>query len=420
LPLCDDLSGFALQIWESLVNDSALRPTLRFINVGHAFAHLLMLLFPTAVLAMEGMWGLGYAELLPLGFAGYLLFGLGSLPAGWLGDRWSSGWLMAIFFLGSGAACVLAGLATGPWTLAAGLTLIGLFASIYHPVAIAWLVGAGDRPGRTLGFNGVFGAVGTGGAALVAGVLADLIDWRAAFIVPGLVCLAIGVAFTLGVARGRHGMVRARYRPDRVRPDAAEGRRGLFLMLGVILFSGMIFQMASVGMPKIFQARLGDVIGTGALAAGTLVSLVYGISALGQIAGGVLADRYDERTLYPISYVFQVGILIIAALSFSPGLVVVMALAVTVQTGTQPIENCLMARYTPETWRATVYGLKFVLALGLSSLGVPLIALIVGLTGSVDGVFMALIACGVVALGIALTLPRGASREAVPAIQPAE
>ncbi|MGH6944219.1 MAG: MFS transporter, partial [Geminicoccaceae bacterium] len=197
----------------------ATRPTTLFINVGHGFAHLLMLIFPTAVLAMEGMWGRGYAELLPLGFGGYLLFGIGSLPAGWLADRWSSAWVMVVFFLGSGAACVLTGLASGPWSLAAGLTLIGLFASIYHPVALAWLVGAGDRPGRALGMNGVYGAVGTACAALVAGVLADLIGWRAAFIVPGVVCLLTGALFTAGVARGRHGLRRASYRPDRTPPD---------------------------------------------------------------------------------------------------------------------------------------------------------------------------------------------------------
>ena len=80
----------------------------------------------------------------------------------------------------------------------------------------------------------------------------------------------------------------------------------------------------------------------------------------------------------------------------------------TVQTGSQPIENCLLARYTPEPWRATVYGLKFVLALGLSALGVPLIAVIVGVTGSVDGVLLAMAACSVVALSVALILPRGA------------
>jgi FSR family fosmidomycin resistance protein-like MFS transporter len=191
-------------------------------------------------------------------------------------------------------------------------------------------------------------------------------------------------------------------------------------MLGVILFTGLIFQLAAVGMPKIFQARLGDTIGTSAIVAGTLVSIVYAISALGQVAGGMLADRYDERTLYPISYALQIAILAVAVMTFNPLLVAVMALAVTVQTGTQPIENCLIARYTPEAWRATVYGLKFVVALGLSSLGVPLIALIVGHTGRVEGVLLAMLACSVVALGVALILPRSTPQAAAPAIQPAE
>ena len=162
-------------------------------------------------------------------------------------------------------------------------------------------------------------------------------------------------------------------------------------MLGVILFTGLIFQMASVGMPKIFQARLGDVIGTSALAAGTLVSIVFGVSALGQIVGGVLADRYDERMLYPISY-GAAG----AACCCSPPRPSARCWwwswrsPMTVQTGTQPIENCLLARYTPEAWRATVYGLKFVLALGLSALGRAADRADRRRTGSVDGVLLAM------------------------------
>ena len=46
------------------MDDRALRPTTFLINVGHGFAHLLMLLYPTVVLALEQSWGLGYAELL--------------------------------------------------------------------------------------------------------------------------------------------------------------------------------------------------------------------------------------------------------------------------------------------------------------------------------------------------------------------
>jgi MFS family permease len=391
-----------------------------FINVGHTYAHLFMLLFPTVVLALEGTWGLSYAELLPLGVAGYFLFGIGALPAGWLADRWSSALLMVMFFVGTGAAAILTGLAAGPWSLALGLTLIGLFASIYHPVAIAWLVGADDRPGRALGINGMYGAAGISGAALVAGLLADLIDWRAAFVVPGAVCLLTGGWFALRLAAGKVVMERRSYRQSKAQPSAAQAKRGLFMLLGAMLFTGLIFQMMAVVMPKLFQARLGDVVGTSALAAGTLVSVVYGISAIGQYVGGILADRHDERWIYPVSYGLQMLILAAALVTQNVWLVVIVALSVTLQTGTATVENCLIARYTPAAWRATAYGMKFVLALGLSSLGVPLVALIYGASGAFDGVFWAMIACSAVATAVGLLLPRNAAPVPAPAIQPAE
>jgi len=399
---------------------ASIRPTVAFINVGHTYAHLFMLLYPTVVLALEGTWGLGYAELLPLGVVGYFLFGIGALPAGWLADRWGSAGLIAMFFIGTGAASVLTGLAVGPWTLALGLTLIGLFASIYHPVAIAWLVGADERPGRALGINGIYGAAGISGAALVAGFLADLVDWRAAFVIPGAICLLTGAWFGLRLATGKVVMERRSYRQSKAQPSVGDARRGLFLLLGAMLFTGLIFQMMAVVMPKLFQARLGDVIGTSALAAGTVVSVVYAISALGQYVGGLLADRHDERLIYPVSYGLQALILALAIVTQSVWLIAVVALSVTLQTGTATVENCLIARYTPATWRATAYGLKFILALGLSSLGVPLVALIYGSTGSFSGIFWVMIGCAVVAMTAGLLLPRAAAPSPAPVVQPAE
>ena len=379
--------------------------TMAYINVGHSFSHLVVLLYPTVVLALEPAWNIGFAELLPLGFAGYLLFGLAALPAGWLGDRWDSAKMMVVFFLGTGAACVLAGLAVGPMSMAAALTLIGLFASIYHPVALAWLVGASERPGRALGVNGVFGAVGTASAALLAGFLADVIHWRAAFILPGVAAIVFGLFFWADLYRGRALMLRGAYRPSASGRGETEKLRGLFLMLSAILFTGMIFQMNAVGLPKIFQVRLGDEVGAGAMTAGALVSVVYLISTAGQLLGGHLADRFDERRLYVASYALQIGLLVCAALAQNLLLLAIVALAVSVQTGTQPIENCLVARYTPVAWRATIYGLKFVVALGLSALGVPLIAYIFAETGSFDGVFWAMAAFAATAVAIALLLP---------------
>ena len=169
-----------------------------FLNLGHTFDHLLMLIFPTVVLAMSAELGRGYSELLPLALGGFICFGAFSIPAGWLADRWSRFGMMVVFFFGIGTAAVLTGLARGPVEIALGLTLIGVFAAIYHPVGITMLVANQPNVGRALGVNGVFGNVGVAFSALMAGALAEAISWRAAFIVPGLLALAVGAAFAFG------------------------------------------------------------------------------------------------------------------------------------------------------------------------------------------------------------------------------
>ena len=85
----------------------------------------------------------------------FALVGLGSLPSGRLGDLWGRRRMMLIFFFGMGGAAILAALTQNAWQLAAALTLLGAFASIYHPVGIPMLVRDSRRPGLTIGVNGL-------------------------------------------------------------------------------------------------------------------------------------------------------------------------------------------------------------------------------------------------------------------------
>src|SRR5688500_16631839 len=171
-----------------------------FINIGHLLDHLVMLVFPTVVIALGREWDRPYSELLPLALGGFIAFGAFALPAGWLADHWSRYKMMAVFFFGIGATMILTGFAQSTWQLGAGLTLIGMFAAIYHPVGIAMLVAAPEKMGRALGWNGLWGNLGLAAAALIAGALMDFWGWRAAFFIPGVFCIATGVAFLAIVA----------------------------------------------------------------------------------------------------------------------------------------------------------------------------------------------------------------------------
>ena len=73
-----------------------------FASLGHTLCHLLTLLFPTVLIALEKEMGLSYKELATLAIPAAFLFGAASLPAGWLGDRWSKTKLLEMFFYGTG------------------------------------------------------------------------------------------------------------------------------------------------------------------------------------------------------------------------------------------------------------------------------------------------------------------------------
>ena len=109
-------------------------PTALLLNVGHGLDHLFLLIFATAVAAIAADWGMVWTDLMPYTAGAFVMFGLGSLPAGRLGDLWGRRAMMIVFFLGMGVAALLIALTSGVWSLAAALTLMGVFASIYHPV----------------------------------------------------------------------------------------------------------------------------------------------------------------------------------------------------------------------------------------------------------------------------------------------
>ena len=143
-----------------------------FSCIGHTYAHLFTPIFFTLVpLAIEDEFGLSHGETVALIFIGNMLFGLAAPLAGWLADRWKATGMMAIFYLGTGMAMVMCGLAESAVVLGLWLGITGLFASIYHPVGIAWLVRESVNTGAVLGINGIFGSLGAAAAAVIAGWL---------------------------------------------------------------------------------------------------------------------------------------------------------------------------------------------------------------------------------------------------------
>ncbi|MDP6565506.1 MAG: MFS transporter [Alphaproteobacteria bacterium] len=387
---------------------------LAFASVAHTYSHMFVLFYATVVLVLERVWQLPYAELFALSLPGTVMFGLAALPAGWLADKWSAAGMIAIFFLGTGAASILTGLASGPWGLAIGLTGIGTFAAIYHPVGVPWLIRHTRNHGRALGINGVFGSGGTALAALLAGAFADLWGWRAAFIVPGLVCLATGLCFLVAMRLGHMADDEGEASP--APPAAAVDRRRVFVVLAItVSLSGLIYQATSYALPKVFEERLFDFAGQSVLGIGGFVSLCYLASSLSQILGGELADRFSRKLIYAACQVLQVPIYAVAFVVFGPAMIPLAAVMISLNLMGQPAENALLARYTPLAWRGQVFGMKFLLTLGISSLGVAVVPVIHAVTGNLDALFVLLGLAALASFAAAAALPSD-RRSPVPAL----
>src|SRR5665647_2481952 len=88
----------------AVFDEVARRRSIGFLNWAHALDHFVLLIYPTVVIGLEVVYGLPYSELIALSSTAFLAFGIFSLPAGWLADRWSRRNMMAAFFIGCGVS----------------------------------------------------------------------------------------------------------------------------------------------------------------------------------------------------------------------------------------------------------------------------------------------------------------------------
>lgn len=374
-----------------------------FINLGHVLDHLLMLVYPTVVLAMTAEFGMSFSEMLPLSLGGFIAFGAGSLPAGWLADRWSRHHMMLVFFLGIGTATILTGFARTPAQIAIGLTTMGLFASIYHPVGISMLVAGRDKVGKLLGVNGVYGNLGVGFAAITAGALADWVGWRAAFFVPGAIALAAGAMFALTVPSVRN--VRTVTTKPRVTVPRDIMVRVFIVLTVATICNGVIYNAATISMPKMFEERIGNLTGSTA-GIGALVSIVYLLAACAQYVVGHLIDRFSLRSVFLPLAAMQIPLLLAASTVGDYGILLVAVPMMFFIFGVIPINDAMVAKYTDEHWRSRVYAVRFVISFSASACAVPLVAGLYKSSGGFGQIYLVLATLALICSTAAWFFPR--------------
>ncbi len=412
-----------------------------FLNVGHYLDHLFTLIFATvAALALTREWGLSYGELLKYATPGFFAFGLFSLPSGWLADKWSREGMIAVFFVGIGISSIATSFAQTPLQMGIGLFIVGVFAAIYHPVGLAIVTQKWKNTGMRLALNGIWGNLGVASAALITGYFIDHGGWRAAFVVPGVISIVIGILYTI------HQWPEVSHKKTPAQVAATNGPmmsadyKAILLRISIIVFlttavSSIIFQSTTFALPKIFDERLqgvardmtqwlsaGGVAASGDVATmvGALAFTVFAIASMAQLVVGTMLDRVGPRAVFLVVASIQIvffglmpglkdGFAMAAALGFMLG-----------AFGQIPINDFMIGKMASGEARARIYGVRYVVSFTALAAALPLIGYVYETYGF-DTLFR-LMACAAAIILVAvaclpprLPVPEVAAPEAVKA-----
>lgn len=371
-----------------------------FLNIGHYLDHLFTLIFATvAALALTREWGLTYSELLKYAAPGFFAFGVFSWPAGWLADKWSREGMIAVFFVGIGAASIATAFAQTPLQVGIGLFVVGVFAAIYHPVGLAIVTQKWKNTGMRLATNGIWGNLGVASAALITGYFIDHGGWRIAFIIPGVFSIAVGILYTIhqwGEIAHAHRKVPAA--TVAAAPQTAD-MKALLLRISAIVFlttavSSLVFQSTTFALPKIFDERLQGIAtdmtqwlsasdvtaakGDIATMLGVFTFIVFAVASMAQLVVGALLDRLGPRIVFMIVAAMQV--VFFAAM---PGLRDAWALAAALgfmlgAFGQIPINDFMIGKMASGEARARIYGIRYVVSFTVFALALPMISFVYG------------------------------------------
>jgi len=388
-----------------------------FACAAHCLTHVYMSMHTGILDPMRESFGLtipdlaGYATILAV------LFGFGALPSAWLGERFGEKNLLVAFFVLTAAGGIFVGLGHGTAALAAGMAALGIGTSIFHPVGNTFIAKGIAMPGRAMGTNGLWGSLGQAVGPLFAALMSALYTWRAGYL--ALAPLMLLLAAWLAASRIEMPARRTEAHAGHPVRDTGDGRWSILaLLLLAMTMAGFNYWLVVTMLVKHIELQSGFESETAALLAGYSTCAIYLVGGAGQYLAGRLVHRRDGRGAYVLVFALSAPLVYLTGREWLTGipLIVVAGLMSLAIFASQPIENVLLSRFSPERWRSTFFGLKFTMAFGLGGAGSWLSGVILKKWG-MSAVFTtgSLFLLGALALALAARARGSTGRPGLPA-----
>ena len=304
-------------------SDASLR-TLVLISTAHWVSHFHLLVLPMLFPFLKEQLGVGYIE---LGFAltlSAVISGLTQAPMGYLADHIGARKILLMGLTLGGFALMMLGLHLSYSWLIASAVLLGLANSVYHPANYAILSAHMDeaRMGRAFSIHTFAGFLGGAVAPAIVAALVTTTGGLGALIVAG----AVGplVALLLAVV----GIPDASAADRHVDGVPAPRQSVITPALIVLTIFFMLLSLSSAGIGNFGVVALMSGYGESFSAANIALTAFLGFSAVGVLAGGLLADRTRRHgQVAAACYAINAAIVLVIAAIPLPSLLLTAAMA---------------------------------------------------------------------------------------------